>query len=152
MRAIRDAESRMRFLGYRELRQVGILVVSAEIAGVAVPGTCRRSASSIRANLRRSISIRSRDWGAGGGRGTLYGAAAGAVLVNARRCISPCAARGVAIRAGALFGRDALSPRGRSAVLMLAAQGRLTERFAKRAKCSISREVTVSFDGFKALN
>jgi len=81
--AIRDAESRTRFLGYRvEHYKLFVFVLSAVMAGVAgalyVPqvGIINPSEFSPAASIEIVI------WVALGGRGTLYGAALGAVLVN----------------------------------------------------------------------
>jgi urea transport system permease protein len=81
--AIRDAEDRARFLGYRaEDFKLWIFTVSAILAGVAgalyVPqiGIINPSEFSPLNSIELVI------WVAVGGRGTLYGALAGAVLVN----------------------------------------------------------------------
>jgi urea transport system permease protein len=81
--AIRDAESRARFIGYRvEHYKLFVFVVSALIAGVAgalyVPQIGIINPSEF--NPLNSIEIVI--WVAIGGRGTLYGAILGAVLVN----------------------------------------------------------------------
>jgi urea transport system permease protein len=81
--AIRDAESRARFLGYRvESYKLWIFVFSAVIAGVAgalyVPQVGIINPSEFEPINSIEVVI----WVAVGGRGTLYGAAVGAVLVN----------------------------------------------------------------------
>ncbi len=83
IRAIRDAESRTRFLGYRvESYKLWVFVFSAVLAGIAgalyVPqiGIINPSVFSPINSIEVFI------WVAGGGRGTLYGAAGGASLVN----------------------------------------------------------------------
>jgi urea transport system permease protein len=81
--AIRDAESRTRFLGYRVERfKLVAFVVSACMAGVAgalyVPQVGIINPSEFAA----ANSIEAVIWVAVGGRGTLVGAALGAVLVN----------------------------------------------------------------------
>src|SRR5262249_18773432 len=81
--AIRDAESRTRFLGYRvENYKLLAFVVSAMLAGVAgglyVPPVCIINPSE----FAPANSIEAVIWVAVGGRGTLTGAALGAVLVN----------------------------------------------------------------------
>lgn len=81
--SIRDAESRTRFLGYRvEHYKLFIFVLSALIAGLAgalyVPQIGIINPSEF--NPLNSIEIVI--WVAIGGRGTLYGAILGAVLVN----------------------------------------------------------------------
>ena len=83
MRAIRDAESRTRFLGYPvESYKLWAFVISAVIAGVAgalyVPQVGIINPSEFAPINSIEVVI----WVAVGGRGTLYGAIAGAVLVN----------------------------------------------------------------------
>ena len=83
MRAIRDAESRTRFLGYSvESFKLWVFVFSAVIAGIAgalyVPQIGIINPSEFAPINSIEIVI----WVAVGGRATLYGAAAGAVLVN----------------------------------------------------------------------
>jgi urea transport system permease protein len=83
IRAIRDAESRTRFLGYRvESYKLWVFVFSAILAGVAgalyVPQVGIINPSEFAPINSIEVVI----WVAVGGRGTLYGAAAGAVLVN----------------------------------------------------------------------
>jgi urea transport system permease protein len=80
---IRDAESRVRFLGYKvERYKLFIFVVSAILAGIAgalyVP-----QVGIINPNIFSPLfSIEIVIWVAIGGRGTLYGAIIGAFLVN----------------------------------------------------------------------
>ncbi len=81
--AIRDEESRVRFLGYRVARyKLFVFTLSAMIAGVAgalyVPQVGIINPSEFAPPGSIEIVI----WVAVGGRGTLYGAALGAVLVN----------------------------------------------------------------------
>ena len=81
--AIRDQESRVRFLGYRvEMFKLWIFVFSAMIAGIAgalyVPQVGIINPSEFSPLNSLEIVI----WVAIGGRGTLYGAIIGAVLVN----------------------------------------------------------------------
>jgi urea transport system permease protein len=83
IRAIRDAESRTRFLGYRvENYKLWVFVVSAVIAGIAgalyVPqiGIINPSEFAPLTSIEIVICV------AVGGRGTLYGAVVGALLVN----------------------------------------------------------------------
>ena len=83
IRAIRDAESRTRFLGYRvESYKLWVFVFSAVLAGIAgalyVPQVGIINPSEFQPINSIEVVI----WVAVGGRGTLYGAAAGAVLVN----------------------------------------------------------------------
>ncbi|HKJ09048.1 MAG TPA: urea ABC transporter permease subunit UrtC, partial [Gammaproteobacteria bacterium] len=81
--AVRDGESRARFLGYRvENYKLWVFVFSAMLAGVAgalyVPqvGIINPSEFSPLNSIELVV------WVAVGGRGTLYGAALGAILVN----------------------------------------------------------------------
>jgi urea transport system permease protein len=81
--SIRDAESRTRFLGYRvENYKLFVFVVSACLAGVAgalyVPQVGIINPSEFEPGNSIEVVI----WVAVGGRGTLVGAALGAVLVN----------------------------------------------------------------------
>jgi urea transport system permease protein len=83
LRAIRDAESRTRFLGYSvESYKLWVFVFSAVVAGVAgalyVPQVGIINPSEFSPINSIEVVI----WVAVGGRGTLYGAAVGAILVN----------------------------------------------------------------------
>jgi len=83
IRAIRDGEVRARFLGYRvESYKLWVFVFSAVVAGVAgalyVPQVGIINPSEFAPINSIEVVI----WVAVGGRGTLFGAAAGAVLVN----------------------------------------------------------------------
>ena len=81
--AIRDAEDRTRFLGYRvEHYKVWIFVLSALIAGVAGALYVPQVGIINPGEFAPLNSIELVIWVAMGGRGTLYGALAGAVLVN----------------------------------------------------------------------
>ena len=83
IRAIRDAESRTRFLGYRvESYKLWVFVFSAVIAGVAGALYVPQIGIINPSEFSPINSIEVVIWVAVGGRGTLYGAAAGAVLVN----------------------------------------------------------------------
>ena len=81
--AIRDGENRLRFLGYNPVRyKVVTFALSAAIAGFAgalfVPqvGIISPSSMGIMPSVEMAV------WVAVGGRGTIMGAAAGAVVVN----------------------------------------------------------------------
>jgi urea transport system permease protein len=81
--AVRDAESRARFIGYRvESYKLWVFVFSAVLAGIAgalyVPQVGIINPSEFSPAQSIEIVI----WVAIGGRGTLYGAVVGAVLVN----------------------------------------------------------------------
>jgi urea transport system permease protein len=83
VQAIRDAESRTRFIGYRvEAYKLWIFTFSAVLAGIAgalyVPQVGIINPSEFQPINSIEVVI----WVAVGGRGMLYGAAAGAVLVN----------------------------------------------------------------------
>ncbi|MBT5201817.1 MAG: urea ABC transporter permease subunit UrtC [Gammaproteobacteria bacterium] len=81
--AVRDAEARTRFIGYRvELYQVWIFTVSAVIAGIAGALYVPQVGIINPSEFQPLNSIELVVWVALGGRGTLYGAALGAGLVN----------------------------------------------------------------------
>src|ERR1051326_4764002 len=83
MRAIRDAETRTRFLGYPvESFKLWIFVFSGVIAGVAGALYVPQVGIINPDEFAPINSIEAVIWVAVGGRGTLYGAIAGAVLVN----------------------------------------------------------------------
>src|SRR5258706_9945994 len=82
-RAIRDAESRARFLGYRvEWYKLWLFVFSAVLAGVAGALYVPQVGIINPSEFAPINSIEAAIWVAVGGRGTLFGAVAGAVLVN----------------------------------------------------------------------
>ncbi len=83
IQAVRDAESRARFIGYRvESYKLWVFVASAVVAGIAgalyVPQVGIINPSEFSPVNSIEVVI----WVAVGGRGTLYGAVAGALLVN----------------------------------------------------------------------
>ena len=83
VQAIRDSESRTRFIGYRvESYKLWVFAFSAVLAGIAgalyVPQVGIINPSEFQPINSIEVVI----WVAVGGRGTLYGAVAGAVLVN----------------------------------------------------------------------
>ena len=83
MVAIRDAESRTRFLGYRvEHYKLFAFIVSAMMAGVAGALYVPQVGIINPGEFSPANSIEIVVWVAVGGRGTLFGAALGAVLVN----------------------------------------------------------------------
>ena len=83
IRAIRDAESRTRFLGYPvESFKLWLFVFSAVIAGAAGALYVPQIGIINPSEFAPINSIEAVIWVAVGGRGTLYGAVAGAVLVN----------------------------------------------------------------------
>jgi len=82
-RAIRDAESRARFLGYRvESYKLWVFVFSASLAGIAGALYVPQVGIINPSEFAPINSIEAVIWVAVGGRGTLFGAAMGAVLVN----------------------------------------------------------------------
>ena len=81
--AVRDAESRTRFLGYRDSHyKLFVFVVSAMLAGVAGALYTPQAGIVNPGEFSPANSIEIVVWVAVGGRGTLYGAALGAILVN----------------------------------------------------------------------
>ena len=83
MRAIRDAERRARFLGYPvESFKLWLFVFSGVIAGIAGALYVPQVGIINPGEFAPINSIEAVIWVAVGGRGTLYGAIAGAVLVN----------------------------------------------------------------------
>ncbi|HTQ36476.1 MAG TPA: urea ABC transporter permease subunit UrtC [Steroidobacteraceae bacterium] len=81
--AIRDAESRVRFIGYRvESYKLWVFVFSAVLAGIAGALYVPQIGIINPSEFQPLNSIEVVIWVAIGGRGTLYGAIAGAVLVN----------------------------------------------------------------------
>ncbi len=81
--AVRDAESRARFLGYRvENYKLLAFVVSACMAGVAGALYVPQVGIINPSEFAPANSIEAVVWVAVGGRGTLVGAALGAVLIN----------------------------------------------------------------------
>jgi urea transport system permease protein len=81
--AIRDAESRTRFLGYRvESYKLFVFTLSACMAGIAGALYVPQVGIINPGEFAPANSIEAVIWVAVGGRGTLTGAALGAVLVN----------------------------------------------------------------------
>ena len=80
---IRDAESRTRFIGYRvEIYKLVVFTLSAMMAGVAGALYVPQVGIINPSEFSTANSIEAVIWVAVGGRGTLVGAALGAVLVN----------------------------------------------------------------------
>jgi urea transport system permease protein len=81
--AIRDAESRTRFLGYRvESYKLFVFTLSAAMAGVAGALYVPQVGIINPSEFAPANSIEAVIWVAVGGRGTLTGAVLGAILVN----------------------------------------------------------------------
>lgn len=86
--AVRDAESRTRFLGYRvERYKLFVWTVSASMAGVAGALYVPQVGIINPGEFAPANSIETVIWVAVGGRGTLIGAALGGVLVNVGKTI-----------------------------------------------------------------
>ncbi len=86
--AIRDAESRTRFLGYRvEHYKLVVFVASAMMAGIAGALYVPQAGIINPSEFSPSNSIEAVIWVAVGGRGTLVGAALGAFLVNGMKTV-----------------------------------------------------------------
>lgn len=83
IRAIRDSEARTRFLGYRvESYKLWVFVFSTVLAGIAGALYVPQIGIINPSEFSPINSIEVVIWVAVGGRGTLYGAVAGAILVN----------------------------------------------------------------------
>jgi urea transport system permease protein len=81
--AVRDAESRVRFIGYRvENYKLFVFVVSAIIAGIGGALYVPQVGIINPSEFDPANSIEAVIWVAVGGRGTLIGAALGAVVIN----------------------------------------------------------------------
>jgi len=88
IRAIRDAESRTRFLGYHvESYKLWVFVFSAVIAGVAGALYVPQVGIINPSELQPSNSIEMAIWVAVGGRGTLIGPIIGAFAVNGAKSV-----------------------------------------------------------------
>ena len=84
--AVRDSESRTRFLGYRPERyKLVVWVLSAVMAGLGGALYVPQVGIINPGEFAPAGSIEAVIWVAVGGRGTLYGAILGAVLVNAAK-------------------------------------------------------------------
>ena len=103
--AQRDAESRARFLGYRvELYKLWIFTFSAILAGIAGALYVPQVGIINPGEFQPLNSIEYVIWVAVGGRGTLYGAAFGAMLINYLKTLFTAAMPEVWLFAlGALF-------------------------------------------------
>ncbi len=86
--AVRDAETRIRFLGYRvEHYKLFVFVVSAMLAGLAGALYVPQAGIINPSEFAPAASIEIIVWVAVGGRGSLYGAVLGAVLVNCAKTV-----------------------------------------------------------------
>jgi urea transport system permease protein len=132
IQAVRDAESRARFLGYRvESYKLWVFVFSAILAGIAgalyVPQIGIINPSEFSPINSIEIVI----WVAIGGRGTLYGALAGALLVNYAKTYFTQALPEVWLYAlGALFVLSTLFlPRGLAGLIRMKRAGLAPRRW-----------------------
>ena len=189
VQAIRDAESRTRFIGYRvESYKLWIFAFSAVLAGIAgalyVPQVGIINPSEFQPINSIEVVI----WVAVGGRGMLYGAVAGAVLVNYAKTFFTAALPEFWLYAlGALFVLVTLFlPRGVVGLLDASAEAAAARRptqsgdrmnatqvvkqgwqkvfgagtgsdrpmpgDASHGTILYLEDITVSFDGFRALN
>jgi urea transport system permease protein len=105
IQAVRDAESRARFIGYRvESYKLWMFVLSALLAGVAGALYVPQIGIINPSEFSPANSIEIVIWVAIGGRGTLYGAVVGAFLVNYAKTYFTAALPSVWLYAlGALF-------------------------------------------------
>ena len=86
--AVRDAESRVRFLGYSVTRaKLFVFTLSAMLAGIAGALYVPQVGIINPGEFTPAKSIEIAVWVAVGGRGTLFGAAAGAVAVNGAKSL-----------------------------------------------------------------
>ena len=126
LRAIRDAESRTRFLGYRvDTYKLWVFVLSAVLAGVAGALYVPQAGIINPGEFEPINSIEVVIWVAVGGRGTLWGAVAGAVLVNYAKTWFTGALPDLWLYAlGALFvGVTLFLPRGLAGIRLPVRQG-----------------------------
>src|SRR5579859_2537552 len=105
IQAVRDAENRARFIGYRvESYKLWVFVLSALIAGIAGSLYVPQVGIINRSEFSPANSIEIVIWVAIGGRGTLYGAVVGAFIVNYAKTYFTAALPSVWLYAlGALF-------------------------------------------------
>ncbi len=86
--AVRDAESRVRFIGYSVTRaKLFVFTLSAVLAGIAGALYVPQVGIINPGEFTPAKSIEIAIWVAVGGRGTLFGAAAGAVAVNGAKSL-----------------------------------------------------------------
>ena len=127
--AVRDAESRTRFLGYRvEHYKLFVWTLSAALAGIAGALYVPQVGTINPGEFAPANSIEMVIWVAVGGRGTLYGPILGAILVNGAKTFFTGAIPEVWLFAlGALFvGVTLFLPKG-----VLGLYGMLHQRFEK---------------------
>jgi urea transport system permease protein len=120
IRAIRDAENRARFIGYSvESYKIWVFVFSAVLAGIAGALYVPQVGIINPGEFEPINSIEVVIWIAVGGRGTLYGAVVGAILVNYAKTYFTAALPEVWLYAlGAIFvGVTLFLPRGLTGLL-----------------------------------
>src|SRR6202142_3688889 len=114
--AIRDAEARVRFLGYRvESYKVLVFTLSACMAGIAGALYVPQVGIINPGEFAPGNSIEAVIWVAVGGRGTLVGAAVGAILVNYAKTVftsGPLAAYWLFMLGALFIAVTLLLPRG----------------------------------------
>ena len=177
--AIRDAEPRTRFLGYRaESYKLFVFTLSACMAGVAGALYVPQVGIINPSEFSPANSIEAVIWVAVGGRGTLTGAVIGAILVNYGKTtfttglLAPYwlfVLGGLFIAVTLLLPRgivgtwqhwcgasaaDAAMARQRAAAAPNPPRGRRSRAMEPRTTTALLylNGVTVSFDGFRALN
>jgi len=139
IRAIRDGESRTRFLGYRvESYKLWVFVFSAVIAAIAGALYVPQIGIINPSEFSPLNSIEAVVWVAVGGRGTLYGAVAGAVLVNyAKTYLTTTIPEAWYYLLGALFVMVTLFlPRG---IIGLMSRTERTQKAGKRLPVQVER-------------
>jgi urea transport system permease protein len=153
--AIRDAESRTRFLGYRvESYKLFVFTLSACMAGIAGALYVPQVGIINPSEFAPANSIEAVIWVAVGGRGTLTGAVLGAILVNYAKTTFTTGALApywLFLLGGLFIAVTLFLPRG---IRRSCAAGGGVERMDVRTTSSqlYLDNVSVSFDGFKALN
>ena len=164
--AVRDAESRTRFMGYRvEHYKLFVFTVSAMLAGLAGALYVPQVGIINPSEFSPANSIEIVIWVALGGRGTLIGAALGALIVaGGEELADRELPRGLAVRARrGLHPRDDLPAEGRARPLRhprVPAQGARADRTARAGGVArmaketqlYLQDVHRSFDGYKAIN
>src|SRR4029079_3871206 len=172
--AVRDAEPRTRFLGYRaESYKLFVFTLSACMAGVAGALYVPQVGIINPSEFSPANSIEAVIWVAVGGRGTLTGAVIGAVLVNYAKTTftsGPLAPYWLFILGGLFVAVTLLLPRGvvgtwqwwmqkrrasaaaANAAAPPAAQAAEKSMEARTTALLYLNGVSVSFDGFRALD
>ncbi|SKA71637.1 urea transport system permease protein [Thiothrix eikelboomii] len=135
--AIRDAESRTRFVGYRvEHYKVWVFTVSAMLAGIAGALYVPQVGIINPGEFSPLNSIEIVIWVAIGGRATLYGAVLGAILVNyAKTVFTGLMPESWIFMLGALFVLVTLYlPQGLAGLVKNLKENRWLQNFSRRAQ------------------